>query len=65
MSYKLILRQEAERDLAETHKWYNEHVPGLGYDFIAVVERALKSLQENPTRFPVIYREVRRALVHR
>lgn len=65
MSYKLILRQEAERDLAEARKWYNEMVPGLGSDFLAVVERALESIQENPARFPIIHREVRRALLSR
>ena len=65
MSYKLILRQEAERDLAGTYNWYNEKVPGLGPDFLAVVERALESIQENPARFPIIYREVRRALINR
>ena len=65
MSYKLILRQEAERDLAGTYNWYNEKVPGLGSDFLAVVERALESIQENPARFPIIYREVRRALINR
>jgi plasmid stabilization system protein ParE len=65
MSYKLILRQEAERDLVEAYKWYEEKVPGLGTDFLAVIERALESIQENPTRFPVIYRNVRRALMRR
>jgi toxin ParE1/3/4 len=65
MSYKLILRQEAERDLFESYKWYKEKVPGLGTDFLAVIERALESIQENPARFPVIYRNVRRALIRR
>ena len=65
MSYKLILRQEAERDLAEARKWYNEMIPGLGSDFLAVVERALESILENPARFPIIHREVRRALLSR
>ena len=65
MKYGLILRQEAERDLAEAYRWYSEKVPGLGSDFLAVVERALESIKENPARFPVIYREVRRALMRR
>ena len=29
MKYKMILRQEAEKDLVETCKWYNEKVPVL------------------------------------
>lgn len=65
MSYKLILRQEAERDLVKAYKWYEEKVPGLGTDFIAVIERALESIQENPARFPAMYRNVRRALMRR
>ena len=65
MNYKLILRQDAEKDLAQAYKWYNENVPGLGSDFLVVVERALESIQDNPLRFPVIYRNVRRALVKR
>ena len=65
MSYKLILRQEAERDLIEAYKWYEEKVPGLGTDFLAVIERALESIQQNPARFPIIYRNVRRALMRR
>jgi toxin ParE1/3/4 len=65
MSYKLILRQEAERDLVEAYKWYEEKVPGLETDFLAVIERSLKSIQENPARFPVMYRTVHRALMRR
>ena len=65
MKQKLILRQEAERDLSEAHAWYEERVPGLGSDFLVVVERALESIQENPAQFPLIYRDVRRALLSR
>ena len=65
MKYKVILRQEAEKDLVETCKWYNEKVPGLGSDFLAVVERTLKSIQANPARFPIVYRTVQRALLRR
>ena len=65
MKYKMILRQEAEKDLAETCKWYNANVPGLGSDFLAVVERTLESIQANPARFPIVYRKVQRALLRR
>lgn len=65
MKHTLILRQEAERDLFEAYRWYNEKVPGLGSDFLAIVERALESINENPARFPVVYRNVRRALMRR
>jgi len=65
MNFKLILRQEAEKDLVETCNWYNEKVPGLGSDFLAVVEPTLESIQANPARFPVVYRGIQRALLCR
>ena len=65
MKQNLILRQEAERDLTEAHAWYEERVPGLGSDFLIIVERTLESIDENPAQFPVIYRKVRRALLSR
>jgi len=65
MIKKLILRQEAERDLAEAYAWYEEKVPGLGSDFLAVVEQSLVFIQKYPERFPFIYREIRRALIRR
>ena len=61
----LILRQEAERDLAEAYAWYEEKVSGLGSDFLAVVEQSLVSIQKYPGRFPLIYLEIRRALIRR
>jgi toxin ParE1/3/4 len=65
MNYRLILRQDAERDLDQAYNWYNEKVPGLGSDFLVVVERALESIQANPARFPIVYRKVHRALLRR
>lgn len=65
MNYRLILRQEAERDLDQAYNWYNVKVPGLGSDFLVTVERALESIQANPERFPIVYRKVQRALLRR
>lgn len=61
----LILRQEAERELADAYRWYEARVPGLGAQFLGVVERTLHSMQDNPLRFPVIHRDIRRALPRR
>ncbi len=65
MKRELILRQEAEQDLVEAHAWYEERVPGLGAEFLAAVEQTLEYIQGNPDRFPLIYREVHRALISR
>jgi len=58
MSCRLIIRPEAEADLAEAFDWYEERRPGLGHEF-------LEGITENPLHHRLIYREVRRALPRR
>lgn len=67
MSRRLIVRPEAEDDLAEAVNWYDEREPGLGAALVVEVGRALNRIAANPLAFRVIRRrpEVRRALLPR
>jgi len=65
MKYKLIIRPEAERDLAEVFGWYESKRRGLGHDFLLQVEAALNFLEKNPKIFPEVYKEARRYLIKR
>jgi toxin ParE1/3/4 len=65
MKRPLILRPEAEKDLAEAYEWYETQFQGLGSDFLLHVEAALSSLQRSPQGYPVIYKSVHRCLVRR
>lgn len=67
MSRRLIVRPEAEDDLAEAVGWYDEREPGLGAALVAEVGQALNRMAVNPLAFRVIRRrpEVRRALLQR
>ena len=65
MSQTIILRQEAERDVAEAFAWYEEQLPGLGSEFLDAIESSIISIENNPAQFPVIYRDTRRALINR
>ena len=65
MSQTIILRQEAERDVSEAFAWYEKHLPGLGSRFLDAIELSIISIQNNPAQYPVIYRDVRRVLIHR
>ena len=60
MSYSLLVRPEAQADLAETQKWYEERATGLGRQFVEAVDDALASIIRNPLAYPVI-RNVRAA----
>lgn len=65
MTYRLIIRPEAEAELAEAFDWYEHRVPGLGADFLVALDTAVDSILSNPLRHPVWYRSIRRALLRR
>jgi plasmid stabilization system protein ParE len=65
MSCQLIVRPEAEADLVEAFDWYDDRRAGLGNEFLTAVDTALEQIIENPLRFAVLYRNVRRTLVRR
>lgn len=65
MTYRLIIRPEAEAELAAAFGWYERRVPGLGADFLLAMDEAIGSILSNPLQHPVVYRTVHRALVRR
>lgn len=65
MTFPIILKTEAECDLAEAKAWYDEQRPGLGEEFLDEVDNALKLLSENPYLAAIAYSDIRRALTKR
>jgi len=65
MSRELIVRPEAEAELAEAFEWYESRIPGLGLDFIRVVDSLFNSILRNPLMYPVVYKTVRRGITRR
>jgi plasmid stabilization system protein ParE len=65
MRPRLIIRPEAEAELAEAFDWYERRVPGLGVHFLTAVDVTLDSVLTHPLQHPVVYRAVRRALTRR
>ena len=62
----LIVRAEAEADLAEAFHWYEQRVRGLGDQFLLCVDAVLASIERNPHLYPVVHGGViRRALTRR
>lgn len=64
MSYPLVLRPEAEQDLAEGREWYEQRLKGLGVEFLDVVDVALDTIRENPALHPAEYKGVRKAALN-
>lgn len=67
MTRRLIVRAEAEADLAEASLWYDGQSPGLGDAFLAEAQAAIQRAVENPLAHRRFRRrpEVRRVLTAR
>jgi toxin ParE1/3/4 len=65
MSCPVLIRAEAEADMAEGFDWYEERRTGLGHEFLAEVKAVVKQIEGNPLRHAVVFLNVRRALVRR
>lgn len=61
----LIIRTDAEADVADGYGWYEEQQSGLGAKFVEEVASAIAAVESQPLRFPRVSRTLRRALVHR
>jgi toxin ParE1/3/4 len=67
MTYRLIIRIEAEEDITDAAIWYQGRRAGLGDEFLAEIDAALANAVSNPRQHPRLRRipEVRRVLTRR
>ena len=56
MKWRLVIRPRAQTDLREAQDWYESQRAGLGEEFIAEIEAALRALVRDPERYTVYYR---------
>jgi plasmid stabilization system protein ParE len=62
---RLELLAEAEEDIAEAVGWYNDRSQGLGDAFLDQVDECFARLQLRPLTFPVVRKDIRRAITKR
>ncbi|HYX71294.1 MAG TPA: type II toxin-antitoxin system RelE/ParE family toxin [Nitrososphaera sp.] len=65
MTYKVIVRPEAEREIQEAFDWYEERSEGLGAEFLRTADACLSGVQRNPEAYQLVHSEVRRVLLRR
>ena len=65
MTQRLVVRPEAESDVASAAKWYDEQRPGLSLEFRSALDHTLSMIQGNPEICARIHRYLRRALLQR
>jgi toxin ParE1/3/4 len=56
---------EAEQDLHGIRDWYSTEAPHVNPRFQTAFAKLLRRIRENPRLYPVVYRDLRRAVMHR
>ena len=65
MKQTLVIRPEAEADLDEIRRWYDQQRDGLGADFLLCFEEALEKIRRHAELYPLVHKYVRRGFVRR
>jgi len=61
----VTVRPEAAADIEDAYHWYERARTGLGEESLAAVREGLDRAVEQPERFPLVHRDVRRALLRK
>jgi len=65
VSWRVIIRPNAEADLQDARSWYESQRTGLGDELLNEVRSAVRLLEEQPERRPIYYNGFRRLIAHR
>lgn len=65
MTARFVLSPRAESDIQSAFEWYESQRPGLGEQYLAALREKLEFVRDHPQASPVVYRNVRRAVIAR
>lgn len=65
MNRVIVFRAAARREYVDSVTWCERQRTGLGGQFEAAVERTLETISTFPDAFPIVHRDVRRAMIRR
>ena len=61
----VVFRRRAREEFDAAGDWYERERIGLGQQFTAEIDHLLGRLVKNPSLFPVVHRDIRKAVVRR
>jgi len=61
----VVIQTEAEADINDAYQWYESHRKGLGESFLLCIEEALSRVSRTPLIYAIVYKNIRRVLIHR
>ena len=62
---KAIILHRVRPAVLEAAQWYEDQRPCLGGEFLAAVDAAVMAIVVAPYRYPVVYKDARRAQLER
>lgn len=65
MTQRLVWRPQALEEVAQAAQWYEERRSGLSAEFLRMLDATTASVERAPLHYPIIHREMRRALLRR
>jgi plasmid stabilization system protein ParE len=63
--YLVIFTPRARAELTDAQDWYENEARGLGRRFRAAVDAVVERMSATPRQFPIVYKNIRRALLRR
>lgn len=62
---QVVFRKQARLEFDEAGNWYEKERPGLGMEFLDEIQLLLQRIASTPEQFPMLYRDVRKAVTGR
>lgn len=62
---QIVFRRQARLEFDEAGDWYEKERPGLGLEFLAEIHFLIQRIATTPEQFPMLYRDVRKAVARR
>jgi plasmid stabilization system protein ParE len=63
--FTVIFTQAARAELIKAQDWYESEASGLGRRFRQAIDALAERMSANPRQFPIVLKNVRRALLRR
>jgi plasmid stabilization system protein ParE len=63
--YRIVVRPEADAEIADAARWYESQEHGLGFEFLRAFRTAVAVLRRNPFTYQKVMMETRRVLLRR
>ena len=62
MSYRVLVRIRAQRDIDTAREWYERHSPVLGEHFVDEIDAVIRTITETPVIYQRVHKDIRRAM---